>query len=514
VKAFDGTTQVGTATADSSGAWTITAANLAAGKHSFTATDTVSGTTSSASSPLSVTVDRLAPAAPVLVGDTVVNANQVLLTGTAEANSTLQVFDGTAQVGTATANSTGTWSMTTGTLASGSHSFTAKASDAAGNIGLASAALAVTLSSTPNTPAAPTIASLSSDSGVVGDHITSDSTPTLDGTAVANSTIMLFDGKTQVGKAAADSSGHWSLTTTALSDGAHNMTATDTDSSGHASAASSAFALTIDTHAPAAPTMAIYSQAGVAVGAMATDNDLVLKGTAEVKSTIDIFDAGKQIGTASTNSSGAWSFDTGHIASGSHSFTATAVDVAGVTGHASAAGVVSVTASQAQGTPVTAVGCHGHNAQAIATLLSDLHTLQSDLESSHGIFEARFGNELLGETSTLGAELAAIVKGLQTGTAALLPAVAEEMHANAAGASGNNVPVAGGTYNPHGLTVADVLSMAVAAAPAFAARSPSYASASPAPVATADASNHAAVGAADSHHSHFEMAHHFEHLWG
>ena len=53
-----------------------------------------------------------------------------------------------------------------------------------------------------------------------------------------------------------------------------------------------------------------------------------------------------------------------------------------------------------------------------------------------------------------------MVTGLQTGNAALVAAAADEMHANAADVSGNNVPVNGGTYNPDGLTVADVLSTA------------------------------------------------------
>ncbi len=36
--------------------------------------------------------------------------------------------------GTATANGSGAWSFTTATLADGSHSFTAKATDTAGNV--------------------------------------------------------------------------------------------------------------------------------------------------------------------------------------------------------------------------------------------------------------------------------------------------------------------------------------------------------------------------------------------
>ena len=153
VKVFDGSTQVATTTADSSGGWTLTTTKLADGSHSLTATDTVSGTTSAASAALSVTIDTVAPNAPVETGASIVSGTtKVQLTGTAEANSTLQVFDGTIQVGTATANSSGAWSLTTGTLASGSHSFTAKATDAAGNTSLASAALAATIPSAPTAP--------------------------------------------------------------------------------------------------------------------------------------------------------------------------------------------------------------------------------------------------------------------------------------------------------------------------------------------------------------------------
>ena len=174
----------------------------------------------------------------------------------------------------------------------------------------------------------------------------------LTGTAAANSTVNVFDGTTQLGTATANSSGQWHLTTQVLSDGPHNLTATDTDSSGHISASSAAFSVTIDTHAPGAPTMAVYSQGGSAVGNTTALNDLVLKGTAEANSTIDVFDSGKQIGTTSTSGSGAWSLDTGHLANGSHSFTATAIDVAGNISAASLAKAETVTAPATPTTPI------------------------------------------------------------------------------------------------------------------------------------------------------------------
>ena len=136
VKIFDGATQLGTATANESGAWSFTTSTLADATHSFTAMDTdASGNTSAASHAVSVTVDTQAPAAPVIATDTIVNTNEVMLTGTAEANSTVTVLEGATQLGTATANASGAWSFTTAPLPSGNHTFTATATDAAGNTG-------------------------------------------------------------------------------------------------------------------------------------------------------------------------------------------------------------------------------------------------------------------------------------------------------------------------------------------------------------------------------------------
>ena len=87
-------------------------------------------------------------------------------------------------------------------------------------------------------PVAPTIASFSPDSGVVGDHITNANTLTLTGTAEANSTVKVYDGATLLGSATANGSGAWSYTTAALANGAHSLTATATDAAGNVSAAS------------------------------------------------------------------------------------------------------------------------------------------------------------------------------------------------------------------------------------------------------------------------------------
>jgi hypothetical protein len=141
----------------------------------------------------------------------------------------------------------------------------------------------------------------------------------------------------------------------------------------------------------------------------------------------------------------------------------------------------------------------------IQTLIHDLKLFQQNTQNfdaaQGGIFGARFDNELLGAKSTTGAEVAALIKGLQTGNAALVAAGAEQMHANAADVGGNNIPLNGGTYNGDALTIADALSTATGPlppppittlAPAFP---PVVAAAAPTPAA-AVATAPAAVAAA------------------
>ena len=146
--------------------------------------------------------------------------------------------------------------------------------------------------------------------------------------------------------------------------------------------------------------------------------------------------------------------------------------------------------------------------KAIATLIDDLKAFEkyvTDFDAAHG------GNELLGATGPLGAEIAAMIKGLQTGNATLVTAAADQMHGNAADVGGNNVPVTGGTYNADGVTVTEVLGTpAVAAAPA----SQPVVTVSVEPVTVAAADLAASVGVDYDHSPAPELAHDLHHMWG
>src|ERR1019366_8167948 len=233
-----------------------------------------------------------------VVGDGITNVNVLTLTGTAEANSTVKVYDGATLLGSASANGSGAWSYTTAALSNGAHNLTATASDAAGNTGVASSALAVTVDTTA--PVAPSITSFSPDSGVVGDGITNVNVLTLTGTAEANSTVKVYDGATLLGSATANGSGAWSFTTGTLASATHSFTATDTDAAGNTSVTSSALAVTVDTVAPSAPV--------IASDAIVNTNEVMLTGTAEANSTVTVYEGTSALGTVTANSTGAWSF--------------------------------------------------------------------------------------------------------------------------------------------------------------------------------------------------------------
>jgi Ca2+-binding RTX toxin-like protein len=65
--------------------------------------------------------------------DAVAGKKSTTLTGTAEADGSVSIFDGTKLVGTVTAAADGTWSLQTNVTGKGVHSYTETSTDASGN---------------------------------------------------------------------------------------------------------------------------------------------------------------------------------------------------------------------------------------------------------------------------------------------------------------------------------------------------------------------------------------------
>ncbi|WP_247871932.1 Ig-like domain-containing protein, partial [Azospirillum sp. TSO35-2] len=358
VTLYDGTTVLGTGTAAGSGVWSITSSTLGSGGHTLTATAVdVAGNSSTASTGLAITIDTTAPNAPDGLAlasgsdsgssgsDRITNVTAPTITGTAEANSVVTLYDGTTVLGTGTASSRGVWSITSATLGSGEHTLTAAAVDVAGNSSTASSGLTVTIDSTSTTPDGLALASGSDSGSNSSDGITNVTAPTITGTAEANAVVTLYDGATAVGTGTADGGGAWSITSSALGSGGHTLTATAVDVAGNCSTASSGLTVTIDSTVAAPTGLALAS--GSDSGSSGSDRltNVVaptITGTAEASSVVTLYDGATAVGTGTADGSGVWSIASSTLGSGGHTLSATAVDVAGNTSTASTALTVTI----------------------------------------------------------------------------------------------------------------------------------------------------------------------------
>ena len=163
-----------------------------------------------------------------------------MISGTAEPNSIVTIYDRGVPVAVGTADAFGNFAIGASLLADGQHTFTAKATDGAGNTGPASNTEPVKIDTLP--PSAPTITSLGTDTGVQGDGLTADNTLTLTGTAVPGSLVSVYEGAPLVGPVVAGPTGAWSLVTPPLADGTHTYTAKLTQPTNGTSLASAALA--------------------------------------------------------------------------------------------------------------------------------------------------------------------------------------------------------------------------------------------------------------------------------
>jgi hypothetical protein len=246
VELFEGTVSNDEARANSSGAWSIDLTGVTPdGKHSYTAKATdVGGNVSGASGTRTVRVDATAPAAPLIdsPAEGSLNPSSFSVTGRAEANSTVELFEGTTSIGTDTSDGVGAWSIALSGVSDGSHSYTAKAIDSVGNTSAASRARSITVDA--KAPLAPVITYPAQ-----GTRLNYRSF-SLSGTAEAGAKVELFEGALSKGTATADTYGKWKIALSGVSEGSHSYTAKATDASGNTSAPSSIRTVIVDTTKP------------------------------------------------------------------------------------------------------------------------------------------------------------------------------------------------------------------------------------------------------------------------
>ncbi len=247
VKILDGTTQIGSATVASNGAWSANVTLANPGANVLTATDAnASGT--GTSNAVTYTLGTAAPTVKITSAGGAVSSAAQTITGTvdvADAGSTVKILDGTTQIGSATVASNGAWSANVTLANPGANVLTATDANASGTG--TSNAVTYTLGT-----AAPTV-KITSVGGAV-----SSAGQTITGTvdvADAGSTVKILDGTTQIGSATVASNGAWSANVTLANPGANVLTATDANASG--TGTSNAVTYTLATTAPTPPTLTI-----------------------------------------------------------------------------------------------------------------------------------------------------------------------------------------------------------------------------------------------------------------
>ncbi len=270
VKVFNNGVFVGTATADSSGRFSLSDVGLSAGSNSITAQVTDPAGVELLSAPLVVTADYEAPSVPVNlalaeIDDTGFSSTDgqtsktsgLTLTGTAEPSTQVVIYDGEKILNTTTSDVNGAFSVDV-SLAQGVHELVAKSIDKAGNQSIASEGRTITVVAPPSVDFKPVISAVTSETGVVSaTAATNDVTPTLTislGKSLPDGALIeVFDANISLGYATGSGTSFTFTPASPLTQGSHDFTARVVDIAGSKGPVSVVRSVEIDTTAPNAP---------------------------------------------------------------------------------------------------------------------------------------------------------------------------------------------------------------------------------------------------------------------
>ncbi|PLR22267.1 Biofilm associated protein A, partial [Pantoea endophytica] len=357
VTIIDNGTVIGSVVADKNGGWQFTpSTELAEGDHQFSIIiETPTGYISPESDPWLVIIDIDPPAAPVIVdiiddqgdvvgaikdGDTTDDA-QPEIRGTAEAGSTVIIYDKGVEIGRVEADENGDWSfIPVPPLLNGDHEITAKAQDKAGNIGDESNSVGFDLIAGGNATGPAITGAWDDVEGNTGmlhnGDLTNDARPELRGTAQPGDIVtIIMDGKVQ-GSTTAGPNGQWNWTpATDLPEGVRNFRAEVTDAAGNKTATGN-FQLELDVTKPdASDDLTAEDNVGPITGPIQSgdttdDSTPTFGGTGEPGDKVIIKDDGEIIGTTIVGQDGSWEFTpVPPLEEGEHSIIVVIEDPAG-----------------------------------------------------------------------------------------------------------------------------------------------------------------------------------------
>ena len=350
----DGTTIIGTGTADTEGNWQITADELTDGEHSIRATQTdLVGNSSSMGSTLKITIDTTAdaPDSPLLKPgkkddtgrsdtDGITSNTQPTFTGEgAEKGATVILYDQYSnELGSTVASSSGKWSITPDQeLTDGEYEYTVVQVDVAGNTSDESIPFTLTIDNTPpDATTAPDLAA-TSDTGVSDeDNVTGSRELVFTGSAEFGSEVqMMRDGKKFGPIVEVDENGDWEITITNAPSGAVDWSIMQTDAAGNIQENGDTLTVEVITKLPSAPkslALADGEDSGTSDKDNVTNiNTPTIVGQAGTGADITLYDTDGTtiIGTGTADSEGNWQIITDELDDGDHSIRATQTDLVG-----------------------------------------------------------------------------------------------------------------------------------------------------------------------------------------
>ena len=322
---YDGATLIGTGTVNASGIATLTTSTLATGTHSLTAV--YSGNASfatSTSSPVNEAINLTATTTvlgaspnPAAAGQTVTLTATVSPTPTGSPLGTVSFYDGATLIGTGAVNASGIATLTTSTLATGTHSLTAVYS---GNASFA------TSTSSPvneaiNLTATTTVLGASPNPAAAGQTVTLTATVSPTPTGSPLGTVSFYDGATLIGTGTVNASGIATLTTSTLGTGTHSLTAVYSGNASFATSTSSPISQSVNLIATTT-TLSVIPNPSTVGQAVTLTGTVQPTPTGTPLGTVSFFNGTTLIGTGNLTASGIATLSVSNLTAGTHPITA------------------------------------------------------------------------------------------------------------------------------------------------------------------------------------------------
>ena len=256
------------------------------------------------------------------------------IVGKADPGVLVHVYRGVDLIGRVVADANGDWSFEPlYPLADGRHSLTIVHEYPNGDSSEESAPYVIFVDKV--VPELPLITGLVDDEGritgaIADQAVTDDNTPTINGTAEANATLIVYDKGREIGRTTVGADGNWSFTPEpALADGLHILSYAAVDRAGNASERSATTEFFVDTR-PEKVTIFLAEddqgsiQGDIVNGGVTDDSTPKLIGTATAGGIVKIYEGMVLLGQVTADVDGSWAF-TSPVAlmDGAHTFHAT-----------------------------------------------------------------------------------------------------------------------------------------------------------------------------------------------